>query len=315
MPNASVRQVSPDQISPNPENPRLIFREHELKELQDSIASQGILVPLTVYESKRRLIILDGERRWRCARRLGLSRLPVIVQPEPTRMQNIMMMFAIHNARKEWDPLPTAYKLRDLEGLYREVEGRDPNEIELAQLASISRGEVRRLKSLLALPQRYLDELMKEAEKPRSEQQLTVDHVLEATRGVQALRKRDIIDSPREEDLRAAIVDKYKSGVIRNTVEPRKLARIARAVEREEIPVSVARRASERLIGDPHYSVDDAFRDTVEQADFEHSVEQLANRLTEKLEIVLAAQRDVGPGLRQALLRLGSTIRRIAKKP
>ena len=82
--------------------------------MENSIRLQGVLVPLTLFESRKGLVILDGEGRWRCAVRLGLKRVPVIVQPEPTRLQNIMMMFAIHNARKEWDPLPTALKLREL---------------------------------------------------------------------------------------------------------------------------------------------------------------------------------------------------------
>jgi len=69
-------------------------------------------------------------------------------------MQNIMMMFAIHNARS--DPFPTAVKLRQLEHLYERNEGRAPTESELAQLASLSRGEVRRLKNILGLPKEYL---------------------------------------------------------------------------------------------------------------------------------------------------------------
>lgn len=39
--------------------------------------------------------------------------MPVIVQPKPDKLQNIMMMFAIHNARRDWDPLPTAYTLQE----------------------------------------------------------------------------------------------------------------------------------------------------------------------------------------------------------
>jgi ParB family transcriptional regulator, chromosome partitioning protein len=75
-----IRQVSPGEIHANPENPRLIFRENELKELEASIGQQGILVPLTVFTSRSNgFIILDGERRWRCARRLGLSKIPVII--------------------------------------------------------------------------------------------------------------------------------------------------------------------------------------------------------------------------------------------
>jgi ParB/RepB/Spo0J family partition protein len=306
-----VRLVSPAKIRKNPDNPRLIFRENELKELQDSIATQGILVPLTVYESGDDLIILDGERRWRCARRLGLAHIPVIVQPEPPRLQNIMMMFAIHHTRSEWDPLPTAFKLRELEQLYKEVEGTSPTEAQLAQLASMSRGEVRRLKSMLDLPQRYLDELMREADKPRSDQKLTVDHVLEARRGALALRKRYVIDENTEEQLRDAIVQKYKTGVIKNTVEPRQLARIGRSVERKEITPRAAASLVSRLIEDPTYSINQAFQDSIARSDYEHNLEQQANRLTDKLTEELDRGTRPAGALADALRDLRSIISRL----
>ena len=63
MAESAIRLISPDKIVRNPENPRLIFRQAELDSLQDSIANEGILVPLTVFQSGREFTILDGERR------------------------------------------------------------------------------------------------------------------------------------------------------------------------------------------------------------------------------------------------------------
>lgn len=134
---SDLKLVDPKKIKRNPENPRLIFRVEELKALEESISQQGILVPLTLYQNGRELVLLDGERRWRCAIKLGMATVPVIQQPKPDKLQNIMMMFAIHNARKDWDPLPTAYKLRDLENLFQKRHGRQPKESELAELASL----------------------------------------------------------------------------------------------------------------------------------------------------------------------------------
>jgi ParB/RepB/Spo0J family partition protein len=306
----SVTLLDPDQLRRNPDNPRLIFRAEDLEELEESIKQQGILVPLTVYKDGRLYRLLDGERRWRCAVKLGLEKVPAIVQPKPGRLANIMMMFAIHNARTDWDPLPTALKLEELEGVFTKWQGRTPTESELAQMASMTRGEVRRLRNLLALPRSYRDELLAELDKPRSEQTLTVDHVLEATRGVAALQKRGVIKEDEEEKLRRAIVDKFRSGVIKSTVAPRKLARIARAVERGEVSRAVARRATTRLATDPEFSIDHAFKDSVERVDFEHGTEQLASRVTERLNEHAYRDYEVGDGLREALTELARAIRR-----
>lgn len=280
-----VRLIDPRSLERNPENPRLIFRAEELEELQKSVAQQGILVPLSVYQTGNRYFLLDGERRWRCALKLGLTKVPALVQPKPDRLQNLMMMFAIHNARKDWDPLPTALKLRDIEGEFKKRNGRNPSEAELAGLASLTRGEVRRLRKLLSLPKRYIDELLAELENPRQAQRLTVDHVLETTKGVGALRKRGIVTSDvEEEELRQAILSKFRSGIIANTVAPRKLARLARAVQRDEVSVLTARRVVNRLAKEPDYDIDRAFKQSVEQVDYEHSLEQLASRLLTSLD-------------------------------
>ncbi|HYI31986.1 MAG TPA: ParB/RepB/Spo0J family partition protein [Glaciibacter sp.] len=307
----NVLLVAPEEIDRNPENPRLIFRSDELAALEESIKQQGILVPLTLYNTAKGYSILDGERRWRCALRLGMTKVPVIVQPEPSRLQNIMMMFAIHNTRRDWDPLPTALKLAELEEEFSAINERQPTESQLAELASVSRGEVRRLRKLLALPQAYRDELLQELEKPRSEQVLTVDHVLEATKGAASLRNRDVIDDDQEESLRRAIIEKFKTGVIDNTVAPRQLARIARAVERNEVSAATARQVVNRLLKVPRYTIDQAYQDSVERVDFEHGLEQLVNRLAAQLDEHASRGYAVGDGLRESLTRARTAINRL----
>lgn len=310
---SSVRTISPSRLDRNPENPRLIFRKEDLEALEDSIKSQGILVPLTVYQDGKRTRILDGERRWRCALKLGLSSVPVIIQPKPDRLRNIMMMFAIHHARTDWDPLPTAYKLRDLSDLFEKQQGRQPSESELAELASTSRGEVRRLKKLLTLPVEYQDELMSELDKPRHEQILTVDLVLETTRGAEALQKRGLISAKEEDALRKSIISKYRSGVVKNSTDPRKLARIARSVDRGEISKPIAERVAQKLIHDRNYSVNDAFSESAEHADFEHATEQLIERLVGRLTDQSARGYELGPELRTSLEKLEAAVSRLLK--
>ena len=304
----NVTLIEPQSLQRNKENPRLIFRKEELDALQKSIADQGILVPLTVYKDGRTYRLLDGERRWRCAKKLRLQKIPVVVQPKPERLQNIMMMFAIHHAREDWDPLPTALKLEDLEAEFRKRHDRRPTETELAGLASLSRGEVRRLKKLLALPSDYREELLRELKKPRPDQVLTADHVLEASTAASRARKTGIVDEGQEDSLRKAIIKKFRSGVIKNTVAPRKIARIARAVTRKEVAVDVAREAIRRLIKESTYDIDAAFRDSVAQVDYEHSIEQIASRLEQRLTEHRNRGYKLPPKLRDLLKRLSAAI-------
>lgn len=311
----TLQVASPAEIKSNPENPRLIFREAELSELRGSIEENGILVPLTVFEDDDgSLVLLDGERRWRCAKRLGLARVPVIVQPKPSPMQNIMMMFAIHNARTDWDPLPTAMKLEKLAQMHEVAEGRAPTEKQLAQLASLTRGEVRRLKNILALPQRYLDQVMLEQDKPRSEQRLTVDHVLEVTRASRLLEERNVITPPVARALEDALVEKFTRRVLRSTVDPRLLIRASRAVERGDVAAETVAAEIERLIDRPMYTIQDVYSGSVASAETHRSLALAARRLATEIRDLPPMESTMLPDVRDALEDLHRVLSQLLRR-
>lgn len=156
-----LREISPDKIRANPDNPRLVFREDEMQQLMDSIKEVGIRVPVSLYEDGSKFVLLDGERRWRCAKRLNLEVIPAIVQPKPSRLENILMMFNIHNVRVDWDPMPMALKLQLVKELL-EREGKDAGAKALSAVTGVRLSSVRRALELLDLPQKYQTMLVRE---------------------------------------------------------------------------------------------------------------------------------------------------------
>jgi ParB family chromosome partitioning protein len=75
-----VLRVALDRIVPCPFQPRKEFLADSLRELADSIKEQGIVQPLIVRERNGHLELIAGERRWRAARMLALTQVPVIVR-------------------------------------------------------------------------------------------------------------------------------------------------------------------------------------------------------------------------------------------
>ncbi len=72
-----------DLIRPNPAQPRRDFAEAELDELAESIKQRGVLQPILLRpdpDNPDAYQIIAGERRWRAARRAGLSVIPAIVR-------------------------------------------------------------------------------------------------------------------------------------------------------------------------------------------------------------------------------------------
>ena len=66
-------------ITPNPAQPRKIFREESLGELTESIRQHGILQPLSVRRVETGYELIAGERRLRAGIRAGLTEIPCII--------------------------------------------------------------------------------------------------------------------------------------------------------------------------------------------------------------------------------------------
>ena len=78
--NTPYKLLPIHKVEPNRNQPRQDFDEEELQALSESLATHGILQPLTVRELDSGYYqIIAGERRWRAARMAGISEIPVVV--------------------------------------------------------------------------------------------------------------------------------------------------------------------------------------------------------------------------------------------
>ena len=74
-------EVSLNDISPNPNQPRKQFDESALQELSDNISQYGLLQPIVVRpKGADKYEIVAGERRWRACRMAGLKTVPIIIK-------------------------------------------------------------------------------------------------------------------------------------------------------------------------------------------------------------------------------------------
>src|SRR4051812_34431721 len=128
--SSTLRQIDPKSISPNPENPRVVFRQEEMESLLISIDQNGVQVPITVYREGNGYVLIDGERRWRCARKLGHKTIPALVQEKPSELENLVLMYNIHALREQWDYFTIASKLERMIELFEEENQYYPNERE-----------------------------------------------------------------------------------------------------------------------------------------------------------------------------------------
>jgi len=205
-----LKNIQPDRVTRNPDNPRIFFRPEELETLLGSIRTYGIQVPLTVYQEGKQFVLIDGERRWRCALKLNLRTVPALVQPKPTPLQNLLLMFNIHALREQWDYFTIANKLPAVIELFESERGYSPNEVELSNATGLTRGQIRRCRLVLALPEKYKDMLRQELLLPKRLQQLTEDFFLEMERSLKTVSARLPDAVPDLDQARDALIEKFR---------------------------------------------------------------------------------------------------------
>lgn len=227
--DARLENILVSRIKSNPDNPRIIFRQEELDSLLVSIKKFGVQVPISVYREGSDFILIDGERRWRTCKKLNFSEIPAIINPKPTPLENLLLMFNIHSLREQWDYFTIANKLTTVIELLAKKLKRTPDEIEISEETGLSRGTIRRCRMLIDLPSRFKKMILDELNKPKSKQKLTEDFFLEMEGALKTVRRHlpDVVSDI--DQVRDALIEKYQKDIINNMVDFRMIAKIATA--------------------------------------------------------------------------------------
>lgn len=186
------------RIEPREDQPRTLFEQVRIEELADSIREHGVLAPLMVRSMGDGYYqIIAGERRWRAAREVGLTELPVrIVAADDKRALELAMVENLQ--REDLNPIEEARGYRAL------MEEFDMTQEEVAQRVSKSRPAVANALRLLSLPSELMEYVLhgkltagsarallalKNEESMRNAAQLAVDNDM-SVREVEALIKK-----------------------------------------------------------------------------------------------------------------------------
>ncbi len=145
--SGGVKMLPIAKVEANAAQPRKLFDPEALSDLADSIATHGILQPITV-----RLLqsgyyqIISGERRWRAAREAGLTEVPVLVIEADDK--KVMELSLIENLQRE-DLNP----MEEAAGYRRLMDEFGLNQEECSERVGKSRSAVANSLRLMHLPE------------------------------------------------------------------------------------------------------------------------------------------------------------------
>lgn len=95
----AIHELEINMLQANPLQPRGVIAPTSLNDLVESIREQGILEPLVVAKTPAGYQIIAGERRWRAAKLLGFSKVPVVIKE--TTPQGMLEMSIVENVQRE----------------------------------------------------------------------------------------------------------------------------------------------------------------------------------------------------------------------
>jgi ParB family chromosome partitioning protein len=106
-------------IRPNPNQPRRMIDENGITRLSESIKQSGLIQPMAVRpivpkpqgENTPRYELIAGERRWRAAKRAGLSDVPVLIR-EVDEAELLQLALVENIQRENLNPIDRAMAYR-----------------------------------------------------------------------------------------------------------------------------------------------------------------------------------------------------------
>lgn len=97
---SGITEVKTTLVEPNKNQPRKTFDAEKLEVLAKSIKEHGMIQPIVVVKAEGgRYTIVAGERRWRAAKKAGLTTIPVVIKDYSS--QTVTEVALIENLQRE----------------------------------------------------------------------------------------------------------------------------------------------------------------------------------------------------------------------
>jgi len=149
--NETIEAINIEHILPKKDQPRKIFDEGALKDLTESIKSNGVIQPIIVRKiDEQGYEIIAGERRWRAAKKANLNTIPAIIRNIDEETASKISL--IENVQREnLNPIEEAQAYKRLMNEYNLKQD------ELAKAVGKSRSYISNYVRLLKLDERVVE--------------------------------------------------------------------------------------------------------------------------------------------------------------
>ena len=152
----TTNKLSIGDLYPNKFQPRKIFDDDSLNDLEKSIKERGIIQPIIVRKSNEnsKFEIIAGERRWLAAQKAGLHEVPVVVT-EADDLKSLEFAIVENVQRNDLNPLEEA------QGYQRLINDFSYDQEKVSKFIGKSRSYITNCLRILTLPSDVLELIQK----------------------------------------------------------------------------------------------------------------------------------------------------------
>jgi|TARA_B110000114_G_scaffold184275_1_gene227566 ParB family chromosome partitioning protein len=266
-----IQNIPISQIETNTLNPRKRFVEDESDALIESILSKGLLNPIIVFKRKEdnKYIILDGERRYRAFLQINNKEISChVLEDEPDDLENISLMFHIHNVREEWTDFAIAQTLiKVIDEMGKSIQSLTRSDrLEIARITSLSEYKIKKYLVFYDYPQDIIDKFLISETADEPTKGMDPDILSEMHSPIKIIEKElpDFLVKYSKEKIIDACIDKKASDIIKTNRDFRLLTKSLNAMKKGHVRKEVIFEKLESFINELSVTPTSIFEETSE---------------------------------------------------
>jgi ParB/RepB/Spo0J family partition protein len=141
---STIIEVPIKNIKADPEQPRKNFDAAKLNILAKMIKEDGLLEPLKVKKlGEDEYMLIDGERRFRACKLIGLKDVPVIELNTMSSSERLIKQFHLQESKEDWTTAERSKAIHDLSKTLRDKKGEKLTHAALADLLGLNEKMIR----------------------------------------------------------------------------------------------------------------------------------------------------------------------------
>lgn len=266
-----IQDIPLSQIETNPLNPRKRFVDEEADTLIESILTKGLLNPIIVFKRKRdnKYVILDGERRFRAFQQVKYKVISChILEDEPSDLENLSLMFHIHNVREEWTDFAIAQTLikvisqmgKNVNSLSRQ------DKLELAKITSLSEYKINKYLVFYDYPQNIIDKFLASEMQDEPQKGMDPDILSEMHAPIKLIEQElpEFLEEYSKEMIIDSCIKKKANDIIKTNRDFRLLTKSLKAMKNGSVRKEVIFEKLETFINELEVTPISIYEDTAE---------------------------------------------------